>query len=416
MSDTPIRNLADLLPLLEASRATFLLETQHPHVGTSLLASFPLRILTAHGGTLRLEHHDGSTEMWNANAWDALNEIISKYPGWWFCALGYDLKNQDELLHSNNPDPVGLPDLIAIQPSLLVETEKDGSFRFIEGSLNVDASLPGVASSHVDITGGTTTKEGYIDTIGRVKADIHEGEYYELNLSHQLEGKLHGSVYDLYRQMAEKGPVPMGTFLNYGETSVVCASPERYLKRAGDMVVSEPIKGTRPRSSDPLQDQAMIEDLVNSEKERAENLMIVDLVRNDLARIAEKGSVEVEHLFEIRSYATVHQMVSTVKAKVPRHTSSVDILRNTFPMGSMTGAPKIRVMQAIEAYETYRRGLYSGAVGYIAPNGDFDFNVVIRSAFVKNRTVWFPVGGAITSDSDPVSEWEETLVKARALP
>jgi len=416
MSDRPKRNLRDLLPQLAESPVTFLLETQEPYVGTSLLASYPKMMLTARGNEILLEHADGTNVTWTSNAWDALEETISKYPGWWFCTLGYDLKNQDERLISSNPDPVGLPDLIAFQPSLLVESNTSGEIWVMEGALDLDDSNIEAPKSHVVLSGGSTSKADYLATIQLVKEDIHEGEYYELNLSHQLEGELQGTAQGLYLQMAAKGPVPMATYVKFGDTSVICASPERYLQRKDETVLSEPIKGTRPRSLHLEDDQAMIAELLGSEKERAENLMIVDLVRNDLSKIALKGTVEVEHLFEIRSYATVHQMVSTVKAKVPKSTTAVEILRNTFPMGSMTGAPKIRVMQAIEHYETYRRGLYSGAVGYIAPNGDFDFNVVIRSAFVKNNRVWFPVGGAITADSDPESEWEETLVKSRSLP
>jgi len=416
MSDRQKRNLRDLLPQLAESPVTFLLETQQPFVGTSYLASSPKMLLTARGKEVTLEQADGAMVHWTSNAWDALEDTISKYPGWWFCTLGYDLKNQDERLESNNPDPVGLPDLIAFQPSILVEMDTNGELKLIEGVLDLEIASSDASQTHVVLSGGSTSKTDYLESIQLVKEDIHEGEYYELNLSHQLEGELRGTTYGLYLQMAAKGPVPMATYVQFGDTSVICASPERYLRRKDETVLSEPIKGTRPRSLSFEDDQAMIAELLGSEKERAENLMIVDLVRNDLSKIADKGSVEVEKLFEIRSYATVHQMVSTVKAKVPKSTSAVEILRKTFPMGSMTGAPKIRVMQAIEQYETYRRGLYSGAVGYIAPNGDFDFNVVIRTAFVKNNRVWYPVGGAITADSDPESEWEETLVKSRSLP
>jgi para-aminobenzoate synthetase component I len=416
MSDRPIQHLRDLLPQLTGSPVTILLETQEPHVGVSYLASKPKVLLTVHGNNVTIQHEGSTSESYTSNAWDALEHCIATNPGWWFCALGYDLKNQDESLISNNPDPVGLPDLIAFQPSILVEMTQEGVIHQRLGSLDLGIMVSDTLQAHVVINGGSETKPNYLATIEQVKNDIHEGAYYELNLSHQLVGELRGTTYELYRQMAGKGPVPMASYIHYNGTHVLCASPERYLRREGTSVISEPIKGTRPRSADTYEDEAMKADLSGSEKERAENLMIVDLVRNDLSRVAAKGSVEVEKLFEIRSYATVHQMVSTVKAKVPEGMSAIEILRNTFPMGSMTGAPKIRVMQAIEEYETYRRGLYSGAIGYMAPNGDFDFNVVIRAAFIKNQSVWFPVGGAITADSDPLSEWEETLVKSRALP
>lgn len=407
--------LQNLLGQVKGSQVTFLLETQGPYSGSSYLAAFPRTVLTIRGDLARLESGARAQAHWHGNAWDALAKVIESKPGWWFCALGYDLKNHEEHLSSNNADPVGLPDLIAMQPSLLVEIDAEGNVNIIHGDIDLGAELKS-EPSFVELVTDSTTRNAYLRSIENVKHDIHEGEYYELNLSHQLEGHLYGTPEGLFKQMAELGPVPMATYIRYHDTTVLCASPERYLKRTGDTVISEPIKGTRPRMDDPEADMAMKQELLNSEKEKAENLMIVDLVRNDLARVSKSGTVTVENLFEIRSYATVHQMVSTVKAEVSSNTSSTDILRNTFPMGSMTGAPKIRVMEAIESYETYRRGLYSGAVGYITPNGDFDFNVVIRSAFVKGDKVWYPVGGAITSDSDPEAEWYETLVKARALP
>lgn len=415
MSTRKSDSLQDLLGRLKDSPVVFLLETQGEHVGTSYLAAYPQVVLTVEGDEARIESVGNLPKVSTTNAWDALEGVVNNNPGWWFCALGYDLKNQDEHLHSSNPDPIGLPDLIAMQPTLLVEMGVDGQINVLQG--DIDFFEPIAADeSFAELYTDSTVSDDYMRTIDRVKLDIHEGEYYELNLSHQLEGYLNGTPEGLFRSMSSKGPVPMASYIRYHGISVLCASPERYLKRIGNTVVSEPIKGTRPRMSDPADDEAMKNDLAVSDKDRAENLMIVDLVRNDLARISKKGSVSVENLFEIRSYATVHQMVSTVKAQIAEGVSNVDILRNTFPMGSMTGAPKIRVMQAIEKFETYRRGLYSGAVGYLAPNGDFDFNVVIRTAFVKGDKVWYPVGGAITSDSDPQSEWDETLVKVRALP
>lgn len=415
MATQPFITLRDMLGLVKDSDILFLLETQGPYKGSSFFAAYPEVVLTVRGDESELAVQGYSTSRQKTNAWDALAAATDAYPGWWFCALGYDLKNQDEHLSSSNPDPVGLPDLIAMKPSLLIEQDTDGRLSILIGDLDLHGGSHW-EPSFVEITSDSTTRQNYLRTIERVKHDIHEGDYYELNLSHQLEGRLHGTTEGLYRMMGDRGPVPMASYVKFHDTTVLCASPERYLKRTGDTIISEPIKGTRPRMDDPELDAAVIRELMESEKEKAENLMIVDLVRNDMARVSRSGSVRVENLFEIRSYATVHQMVSTVKAQVASGVSNVDILRNTFPMGSMTGAPKIRVMQAIESYETYRRGLYSGAVGYIAPNGDFDFNVVIRSAFVKGDNVWYPVGGAITSDSDPEAEWDETIVKARALP
>lgn len=409
--------LRNYLALDSLTDIFLLLETQKPYKGMSLFASQPVKMLTVYQDSVRLELEDGSIQNWSENAWDALKRVRREHPGWWFCALSYDLKNQEDTLQSNNPDLLGLPELIAFQPSVLLKEDQEGSLSTLLGTTDLPDANEGLFKS-IQIEGLTskTTADEYFAAIEAIRNDIVEGEYYELNLSHPLQASFFGDGPSLYDAMARKGPVPMAAYLKFKDTQVVCASPERFLRRTGTRVVSEPIKGTRPRSADPKMDEEIRNELLSSEKERAENLMIVDLVRNDLSRIAQPGTVRVEHLFEIRSYTTVHQMVSTVSAQVESTTDPVEIIRNTFPMGSMTGAPKRRVMQAIETYENYKRGLYSGALGYIEPNGDFDFNVVIRTAILKQGQLYYPVGGAITSDSKPQAEWEETWVKSRALP
>ena len=213
--------------------------------------------------------------------------------------------------------------------------------------------------------------------------------------------------------MRERGPVPFASYVFVDGVSICCASPERFLARKGNKVWSQPIKGTISRVLG--EDETDRNILQQSEKNRAENLMIVDLVRNDLNRIAKKGTVQVKDLFEIQSFETVHQMVSTVECEVEEEMDSIEVIKSCFPMGSMTGAPKISAMLSIEEIEDYKRGIYSGAIGYFTPDQDFDFNVVIRTAIVEANNLIYPVGGAITSDSVPEEEWEETLIKARAL-
>jgi para-aminobenzoate synthetase component 1 len=202
--------------------------------------------------------------------------------------------------------------------------------------------------------------------------------------------------------------------LEVDNVKICCQSPERFLRKEGEKVFSQPIKGTAKRSDCREQDDLLKEELLDSPKEKAENLMIVDLVRNDLSRIARHGSVKVTELFGIQSFGTVHQMVSTVEA-LTEERDPVSVIKACFPMGSMTGTPKISAMKAIEEYEDYKRGIYSGAIGYITPNGNFDFNVVIRTAIIKKDEIFYSVGGAVTSDSIPANEWQETLIKARAL-
>jgi para-aminobenzoate synthetase component 1 len=258
------------------------------------------------------------------------------------------------------------------------------------------------------------SKSDYLAHIAEAQYRIREGDFYEINLSHQLKGGFSGSSLTLYKQMKETAPVPFGAFFQNDDVTVCCQSPERFLRKEGDLIYSQPIKGTSPRGRNQDEDFLLKEKLLTSQKEQAENLMIVDLVRNDLSRIARPASVKVPKLFEIETFGTVHQMVSTVTAEAAEK-DPVAILKACFPMGSMTGAPKISAMQAIEELEDHRRGIYSGAIGYITPGDDFDFNVVIRTAIIKNNQLFYLVGGAITADSKPEDEWNETLVKARAL-
>ena len=220
-----------------------------------------------------------------------------------------------------------------------------------------------------------------------------------------------------FLQLNEISTPPFATFLKLENHYVLSASPERYLKKTDNTIISQPIKGTAKRSKNKEEDQALVYKLINDPKERSENIMITDLVRNDLSRFAEKGSVHVEELCKVYTFEQVHQMISTIRCTVPKNISPVAILRNTFPMGSMTGAPKISAMKIIENLEDTKRGLYSGAVGYFTPTGDFDFNVVIRSILYNalEKYVSYSVGGAITSKSIPENEYEECLIKAKAM-
>ena len=220
-----------------------------------------------------------------------------------------------------------------------------------------------------------------------------------------------------FQKLNAQSPMPFAAFQKFNDKFLICASPERFLKKTDDKIVSQPIKGTIRRGKNLAEDNALKMQLQNSEKERAENMMIVDLVRNDLARSSTAGTVRVEELFGIYSYQNVHQMVSTVTATAKKGISFAEIIKNAFPMGSMTGAPKVSAMKLIEALEDTKRGLFSGAAGYITPNGDFDFNVVIRSILFDQSSgnLSFQVGSAITYDSIPEKEYEEVLLKAEAI-
>lgn len=342
----------------------------------------------------------------------------------WFGLLGYDLKNRIENLTSRYPDLTGFPEVHFFAPEILV--------RFTEKTLTVTASkvrpeaiVQAILATSIpaqdlpELTWQSrTSREAYLANVRRLQEHIREGDVYELNYT--IEFFAENTQVDpvlLFETLNARSPMPFAGFVKVNHSVLMCASPERFLKRTGSKLIAQPIKGTIKRGSTPAEDALLQHLLLHDEKERAENLMIVDLMRNDLSRSAETGSVNVEELFGIYGFRHVTQMISTVTAQAKKGENLASILRHTFPMGSMTGAPKIRAMQLIEQYEDHRRGLYSGAIGYLQPNGDFDFNVVIRSLQYNAQTRYlsYKVGSAITIDSVPEKEYEECLLKAKAI-
>lgn len=261
-------------------------------------------------------------------------------------------------------------------------------------------------------------KSSYASAIDKILHHLHEGDIYEINycVPFSLSGEIHAPG-RLWKQMQKEQEAPFGVLYKTNNLWLLCSSPERFIKKIGEKLLSQPMKGTIKRSKDPLQDEVLKKQLHESEKEKAENVMIVDLVRNDLGKISQTGTVQVDELFGIYSFPAVHQMISTVSSRLENKISFTEIIRALFPMGSMTGAPKFRAMEIIEEHEIFQRGLYSGSVGYIDPEGDFDFNVVIRSILYnsQNKTILFPAGSAITALSDPEKEYEECLLKAQGM-
>ncbi|MFA1541037.1 aminodeoxychorismate synthase component I [Actinomadura monticuli] len=256
----------------------------------------------------------------------------------------------------------------------------------------------------------------YLDKIAECRREILAGETYEVCLTNMLTAAVRADPWDLYRRLRRSDPVPFGALLRFGELAVLSSSPERFLRVSADGAAeSKPIKGTRPRSPDPAEDRRLRAELERSAKDRAENLMIVDLVRHDLGGVAETGTVTVGPIFDVESYTTVHQLVSTVRARLRPDVSAVRCVRSAFPGGSMTGAPKIRTMRIIDRLEEGPRGVYSGAVGYFSLSGAADFSIVIRTAVASGGRVEFGIGGAVTALSDPAAEFEETAVKAAPL-
>ena len=261
-------------------------------------------------------------------------------------------------------------------------------------------------------------KDDYFQKLNAILNHIHRGDIYEANFCQEFysENSTINPI-EVYQNLNEISKPPFATFLKLNDKYLLSASPERYLKKEGETVISQPIKGTERRAETPEEDIALISALEKNPKERAENIMIVDLVRNDLSKTAIKGSVKVDELCKVYTFEQVHQLISTISCKVPKEMHPVDIIKNTFPMGSMTGAPKISAMKIMEELEETKRGLYSGAVGYFTPTGNFDFNVIIRSILYNatEKHVSYSVGGAITSQSEPEKEYEECLLKAKAM-
>lgn len=387
-------------------------KVDHPASEKSYLAGKPKAWIKAWGNQIRIFENNIEQSL-DRNPWQAFKEFREIHKGWVFGYFGYDLKNSIEDLFSNNSDSNSMPDLFFMVPEFLIEISIDGEHKYILGEELAVKKAPIKSSDFRFSLAHQISKAEYIQKIKQAKLEIKEGEYYEINLTHPIEYRFEGEPLSLYRKMKLAGPVPFAAFTFIDEISICCSSPERFLSRTGNTVCSQPIKGTI--SNEFNLDRESVNIQLKSEKNKAENLMIVDLVRNDMNKIAINGTVKVKNLFEIQSFETVHQMVSTVECLVEENEDSVDIIKACFPMGSMTGAPKVAVMNAIERLETYKRGIYSGAIGYFAPNGDFDFNVVIRTAIIENGKLLYSVGGAITSDSDPNDEWTETLIKAKAL-
>jgi para-aminobenzoate synthetase component 1 len=252
-----------------------------------------------------------------------------------------------------------------------------------------------------------------------LKKEIQRGNIYEINYCQEFFAEhveLKDNI-DTYFKLNQLTKAPYSTFLNVANFSVFSGSPERFISRKGNKLISSPIKGTRKRGKNKTDDENYKKELLQDKKERSENVMIVDLVRNDLSKIATPGSVKVDELFGIYTFETVHQMISTISCELKKGLTFTDILKATFPMGSMTGAPKIRAMKLIEKHEDFRRGIYSGSIGYIKPNGDFDLNVIIRTLIYNKDKKYLscPVGSAITSNSNPESEYQECLVKVQGI-
>ena len=362
------------------------------------------------------------------NAFDDLNQYQQTTKDWLFGYLAYDLKNDVEHLQSSNFDGLDFPDLFFFQPKKLFLLKGNlleiQYLNMCDDEVEVDfmeiiesRKLKIESENKLEIN-QRISKESYLQKVSKLLEHTHHGDLYEANFCMEFfaENAVINPL-DKFEKLNSISQAPFTVFLKNNKQFLLSASPERYLKKVGENLISQPIKGTSRRFLDPKEDEKSKFNLEQDPKERAENIMITDLVRNDLSRTAQKATVEVKELCGIYSFLQVHQMISTVISKLDAQYTVVDVLKTTFPMGSMTGAPKYASMKIIEKLEESKRGLYSGAVGYFTPNGDFDFNVVIRSILYnqENQYVSFSVGSAITSLSIPEKEYEECLLKAKAM-
>jgi para-aminobenzoate synthetase component 1 len=356
-------------------------------------------------------------------AFQQLKQFSLMQNDWLFGHFAFDLKSETEKISSHLPDHLGFPDLFFFVPEIIVLIRSDemeiGLFgdRHQEIKKEIETINPDI---EITVPGEVViqkriSRPQYIESIERLRQHILRGDCYEINFCQEFYAeKAVMQPLNLFHALTRISPSPFSAYYSVDKNYLLCASPERFLKRKGDSVVSQPIKGTSARNlEDALHDELSKAGLAASEKDRAENVMVVDLVRNDLSKICETDSVHVAELFGIYSFAQVHQMISTIVGKPLPSLHWTEMIAGTFPMGSMTGAPKKRVLELIEQYEKTNRGLFSGALGYVQPNHDFDFNVVIRSLLYNssNQYLAYFAGSGITINSEPESEYEECLLK-----
>jgi para-aminobenzoate synthetase component 1 len=356
-------------------------------------------------------------------AFAELEQFRLQHPDWMTGFFTYDLKNEIEDVSSSNPDHLLFPDLYFFVPEYLITIKGDEVSITGNNSSGILYEIEKQKTAQTETTAlvklkSRFTKPDYIEAVKKIQEHIIRGDIYVSNFCQEFfADDADINPLDIFNQLNQLSPNPFSSYFKYHQQHILCASPERFLAKRSNKLISQPIKGTAKRQEDIVQDVLVKTELQTNPKERQENVMIVDLVRNDLTHSAKAGTVKTEELFGIYSFNQVHQMISTVVCELRDHVSAVQAIKNTFPMGSMTGAPKISSMQLMEQFERSKRGVYSGAIGYFDPDNDFDFNVVIRTLLYnqENKYLSLHVGSAITYDADAEMEYEECLVKASAM-
>ena len=351
---------------------------------------------------------------------ETLQAFLDSHKAFTFGYFSYDVKNSVESLESNNEDHLNFPLAYFFVPKFLFEINEEITVHYFEkDAQELEQLLHATASEIIEKSSVSwqpkIIKETYLETVKNIKQHIRRGDAYELNFCYEFFAEnAHINPINVFLELDAQTKAPFGSFLKYKNNFSLSFSPERYLKKEEKKIISQPIKGTAQRGATKEEDQQIKHQLQHNKKEQNENVMIVDLVRNDLSITAAKNSVKVDELFGVYTFETVHQMISTISSEIKEGISATDVIKTTFPMGSMTGAPKISAMQLIEKFEATKRGLYSGAIGYFTPEQDFDFSVVIRTLLynAENKYLSLMVGSAITDGCTPEDEYKETLLKA----
>ena len=418
----------------------------------SFVGCQPFTVLRSRGREVWVEDASGNVEKVTGDPLTVLGGLLARYrvgPGLWpkpfpggaVGYLGYDLGRNLERLPSRAKDDLGLPEAyLGFYDTIAVFDHHTGRCHLVStGYPELDPTprrerarerlsslrellstpppprYPGCGPCTAGELSSNFTRQGYEQAVETAREYIAAGDIFQVNLSQRYEAPLRIPPWELYLKLRELNPAPFAAYLNFKDAIVASASPELFLKLRGDRVETRPMKGTRPRGATPEEDEAQAGELVSSVKDRAENVMIVDLERNDIGRVCRFGSVKVRELFTLEKYATVFQLTSTVEGRLREGLRAVDLLRAAFPGGSVTGAPKVRAMEIIDELEPTRRGPYTGAIGYIGFDGDMELNIAIRTFVIKDGRVYFQVGGAVVYDSSPRAEYQETLDKAKAL-
>ncbi len=448
---------AQVYEIFKTSDYSFILDsgTHEYDLGEyAFMGGDPFLVVTSKGSDVKITYRDSSDVLINADVLEVIRKILSDYriennilpvP---FCGGGvgyfsYDLGRTLEKILNKAENDINVPDCCLAFYDLVIaysysqnkfyvvstgfpekglkgEKRAEERLKLVLGRLR---ALKGkkfnnyiVSSS---INGGDIrsnfTKASYLRTVDRIKEYIAAGDIYQVNLSQRFTCDLCMDSFELYKCLTKINPAPFGGFLNFGEESIISVSPERFLCLKDGVVRTRPMKGTRPRGKIKKEDERLKNDLLKSEKDKAELMMIVDLERNDIGRVCEYGSIYLESRRDIEKYSTVFQTTSTVRGRLSKGKDRIDLLKACFPGGSITGAPKIRAMEIIEELEPTRRGIYTGSLGYLSFSGEMDLNILIRTLVAKKNEIRFQVGGGIVADSDPESEYQETLDKAKAL-